>query len=165
MFVNLVALDSLLAAVAGLVNQHQLRVIEHLQEENRVLREVLGKRYLIIDRDGKYSDSFVHLLKGAGVERVRLPAKSPNLNARAERAVRTIKDECADRLIFFGQRSLYRAVVEFLESSNRGRDPTPDVVPGSMLDPECVPVPVEACGAQARGRSAQTDCGPHQECA
>jgi transposase InsO family protein len=80
-----------------------------------------GKRYLIIDRDRKYCDAFVHLLKGAGVKMVRLPAKSPNLNAHAERFVRTIKEECTDRLIFFGDRSLYRAVVQFLEFYNRER--------------------------------------------
>lgn len=82
---------------------------------------LLGKRYLIIDRDRKYCDAFVHLLKGAGVKMVRLPAKSPNLNAHAERFVRTIKQECTDRLIFFGDRSLYRAVVQFLEFYNRER--------------------------------------------
>ncbi len=82
---------------------------------------LLGKRYLIIDRDSKYCDAFVHLLKGAGVKMVRLPAKSPNLNAHAERFVRTIKEECTDRLIFFGDRSLYRAVVQFLEFYNRER--------------------------------------------
>ena len=82
---------------------------------------LLGKRYLIIDRDRKYCDAFVHLLKGAGVKMVRLPAKSPNLNAHAERFVRTIKEECTDRLIFFGDRSLYRAVVQFLEFYNRER--------------------------------------------
>ncbi len=82
---------------------------------------LLGKRYLIIDRDTKYCDAFVHLLEGAGIKMVRLPAKSPNLNAHAERFVRTIKDECTDRLIFFGERSLYRAVVQFLEFYNRER--------------------------------------------
>jgi transposase InsO family protein len=82
---------------------------------------LLGKRYLIIDRDSKYCDAFVHLLKGAGVKMVRLPAKSPNLNAHAERFVRTIKQECTDRLIFFGDRSVYRAVVQFLEFYNRER--------------------------------------------
>ena len=46
MFVNLIALDFLLVAVAGLVNQRQLRVIDYLQEENRILREMLGKRRL-----------------------------------------------------------------------------------------------------------------------
>jgi transposase InsO family protein len=82
---------------------------------------LLGKQYLIIDRDTKYCEAFVHLLEGADIEMVRIPARSPNLNAHAERFVRTIKYECTDRLIFIGQSSLYRAVVQFLEFYNRER--------------------------------------------
>ncbi|NNF64215.1 MAG: DDE-type integrase/transposase/recombinase [Acidimicrobiia bacterium] len=80
-----------------------------------------GKRYLIIDRDTKYCDAFVHLLERAGTKVVLLPARSPNLNAHAERFVRTIKDECTNRLIFFGDRPVYRAVVQFVEFYNRER--------------------------------------------
>jgi len=46
MFIKLIALDFLLVAVAGLVNEHQLRVIEYLLEENRILRELVGKKRL-----------------------------------------------------------------------------------------------------------------------
>ncbi len=46
MFVKLIALDFLLVAVAGLVNEHQLRVIEYVLVENRILREMLGERRL-----------------------------------------------------------------------------------------------------------------------
>jgi transposase InsO family protein len=76
---------------------------------------LLGKRYLIIDRDTKYCDAFVHLLNGAGVKMVRLPAKSPNLNAYAERFVRTIKEECLGQLILFSERSLRHAVDQYIE--------------------------------------------------
>lgn len=82
---------------------------------------LLSKRYLIIDRDTKYCEAFANLLEGAGTKAVRLPARSPNLNAHAERFVRTIKDECTNRLIFFGDRSVYRAVVQFLGFYNRER--------------------------------------------
>ncbi len=51
-----------------------------------------GKRFLILDRDAKYSAAFRNLLDGAGVKIVRLPSRSPNLNAYAERFVRSIKD-------------------------------------------------------------------------
>jgi transposase InsO family protein len=53
------------------------------------------------------------LLKGSGVEVVRLPPRSPNLNAYAERFVRSIKDECLNRMVFFGERSLRKATREF----------------------------------------------------
>jgi transposase InsO family protein len=71
------------------------------------------KKLLIIDRDSKYSAAFRSLLTDAGVEPVRLPARSPNLNAHAERFVRSIKDECLSRMIFFSERSLRKATREF----------------------------------------------------
>lgn len=73
-----------------------------------------GKRYLIIDRDSKYTDQFRRLVREAGTEVIRLPPMSPNLNAYAERFVRSIKEECLNRVIFIGQASLRRAVCEFM---------------------------------------------------
>jgi putative transposase len=76
---------------------------------------VLGDgSYLLMDRDGKYSEAFRDLLQDEGVELIRLPAKSPNLNAYAERFMRSLKQECLDRLIFFGEASLRKAVQQFL---------------------------------------------------
>jgi len=74
-----------------------------------------GKRYLIIDRDTKYSQQFRRLVQDSGTEVIRLPPMSPNLNAYAERFVRSIKDECLNRMIFVGQESLRRAVAEYME--------------------------------------------------
>ena len=76
------------------------------------------KKLLIIDRDSKYSAAFRSLLAQAGVEPVRLPPRSPNLNAHAERFVRSIKDECLSRMIFFGERSLRRATREYASHYN-----------------------------------------------
>ncbi len=56
-----------------------------------------SKYYLIIDRDAKYTESFRRLLDDAGTKVIRLPPWSPNLNAYAERFVRSIKDECLKR--------------------------------------------------------------------
>ena len=67
------------------------------------------KELVILDRDSKFSMAFRDLLKDAGVDVVRLPYRSPNLNAYAERFVRSIKDECLSRMIFFGERSLRKA--------------------------------------------------------
>jgi len=72
------------------------------------------KRYLLMDRDTKYSESVRHLLEQAGVNCVRLPARSPNLTPHIERFMRTIKNECLHRMIFFGEQSLRNAVGEFL---------------------------------------------------
>ena len=75
---------------------------------------LLDVRYLILDRDPLYTDAFRNLLEEADVKLVRLPSRSPNLNAYAERFVRTIKETCLDRIIFFGEVSLRKAINEFL---------------------------------------------------
>jgi putative transposase len=67
-------------------------------------------QYLIHDRDGKYCPAFQHIIDAAGVMRVPLPPRSPNLNAYAERWVRSVKEECLARLILFGEAALYHAL-------------------------------------------------------
>jgi putative transposase len=73
------------------------------------------KGYLILDRDTKYTDQFRRLIRGSGTNVIRLPPQSPNLNAYAERFVRSIKYECLNRMIFIGQASLRRAVAEYMD--------------------------------------------------
>jgi transposase InsO family protein len=73
-----------------------------------------GKRCLILDRDAKYSEGFCHLLVREGIEVIRLPPRSPNLNAFAERFVRSVKEECLNRMIFFGHASLRRALAQYM---------------------------------------------------
>jgi putative transposase len=79
-------------------------------------------RYLIHDRSTLFTDQFRQTLRGAKVETIRLPARSPNLNAYAERFVRTIREECLDRMILFGEESLQRAVEEFIQHYNAERN-------------------------------------------
>ena len=67
---------------------------------------LLDKRYLIHDRDPLFTGEFLRMMAAAGVESVKLPPRSPNLNAYAERFVRSIKESCLERLIFFGEESL-----------------------------------------------------------
>jgi transposase InsO family protein len=74
-----------------------------------------GKRYLIHDRDPLYTAQFTSTLAAAGVRCVKLPPKSPNLNAYAERYVRSIKSECLDRMILFGGRHLRYVINEYVE--------------------------------------------------
>jgi transposase InsO family protein len=81
-----------------------------------------SKRYLIIDRDAKYSAQFRRLIGDNGTKVIRLPPMSPNLNAYAERFVRSIKDECLNRMIFVGQASLRRAVAEYVDHYHAERN-------------------------------------------
>ena len=70
-------------------------------------------RYLLHDRDTKFCESFGEVLKAGGVKPLKLPARSPNLNAYAERWVRSVKEECLSRLILFGESSLKRALQQY----------------------------------------------------
>jgi len=70
-------------------------------------------RYVLHDRDTKFSASFRETLAAGSVKCLRLPARSPNLNSYAERRVRTVKEECLSKLILFGEGSLRRALEEF----------------------------------------------------
>jgi len=73
-----------------------------------------GCRYLIHDRSPLFTKEFQALLQSAGIHAVRLPPRSPNLNAYAERFVRSIKESCLDRMILIGEDSLHRAASQFL---------------------------------------------------
>ena len=169
----------LVCLLAGWVNREQQKILEYLQEENRVLREQLGGplhlsdeqrrrlaakgkalgrkllkevatlvildtilrwhrqliarnmkqialdlaafddsflrgySHLIIDRDSKYTTEFREILKENDVDVVPIPPKSPNCNPHAERFVRSVKEECLDRMILLGRGLLERSLREY----------------------------------------------------
>ena len=80
------------------------------------------KELLILDRDSKYTAAFRRLMNDSRIDVVRLPPRSPNLNAYAERFVRSIKSECLGRFILFGERSLRRAAREYTVHYHRERN-------------------------------------------
>jgi transposase InsO family protein len=79
-------------------------------------------RYLLHDRDTKYTQSFRAIIASGQVEPLVLPARSPNLNAYAERWVRSVKEECLSKVILFGERSLRRALGEYVEHYHAERN-------------------------------------------
>ena len=82
---------------------------------------LLEHRYLIHDRDPLFTASLDALLRSSGIEPVRLPPRSPNLNAYAERFALSIKSECLDRLIIFGEQHLHHVVSEYAEHYHHER--------------------------------------------
>jgi transposase InsO family protein len=92
---------------------------------------LVGKRFLLHDRDPLFSDTFRETLAATGVETVRLPPRAPNLNAHAERYVRTIKEACLNRMIFVGERALRRAITEFVMHLSLRTEPSG---PGQRTD-------------------------------
>ncbi|MBN1655979.1 MAG: transposase [Deltaproteobacteria bacterium] len=93
---------------------------EWMQQVARNLTDVfdgflLGKRYLIHDRDPLFTDAFRRILDDFGVEPLRLPARSPNLNSYAERFVLSIRSECLNKIILFSESQLRRVVTSYVE--------------------------------------------------
>ena len=78
--------------------------------------------HLIHDRDPLYTKDFGEILKSVGVRPIKLPPRSPNLNAYAERFVRSIKEECLDRVVPLGQQHLRLLVHEYVEHYHRERN-------------------------------------------
>jgi putative transposase len=118
------SLANRVVAIAGITTRPDeawmLQVGRNLTDsESDTLR---SKQYLLIDRDGKYTDQFRRLIRDNGTKVIRLPPRSPNLNAYAERFARSIKDECLNRMIFLGLASLRRAVRDYVEHYHRERN-------------------------------------------
>ena len=83
-------------------------------------------RYVLHDRDKKFCASFRSVLSAAGVKPILLPAKSPNLNAYAERWVRSVKRECLSKVVLFGEGPLQRSLNQYtahyhLERNHQGK--------------------------------------------
>ncbi len=77
---------------------------------------------LIHDRDSKFCESFCRIIKSGGVEPLKLPPQSPNLNSFSERWVLSIKSECISGLLFFGEESLQRALKEYTAHYHQERN-------------------------------------------
>jgi putative transposase len=80
-----------------------------------------GMEYLILDRDPLYTEAFRDLLRDSGVTPLLLPARSPNLNAFAERFVGSIKSECLDRIVPLGEKHLRATVRAFVDHYHEER--------------------------------------------
>ena len=101
---------------------------------------LIQRKYLLHDHDSKYCSSFRKVIEAGSVKTLALPPRSPNLNAYAERWVRSVKEECLAKLILLGEGSLRRALRNYEahyheERNHQGKDnlllfplPTPAVL-------------------------------------
>jgi len=78
-------------------------------------------RFLIHDRDAKFSGPFDEILRGEGVRVVKTPVRAPKANAVAERWVRSVRTECLDHLLVFGRRHLEQILRDYLAHYNTER--------------------------------------------
>ena len=101
---------------------------------------LLGASYLLIDRDTTFLPLRAYMDEMTDTKIVLLPPRSPNLNAHLERYMRSLKSECLDKMIFFGRRSLDRALKQFvahyhLERNHQGLE-NRIIEPGSKVGRE-----------------------------
>ena len=103
--------------IAGVVRQPHGAWIQQVARNlvDHVDGFLKGKRYLLHDRDPLFTDAFRAVLRAADVTCLKLPARSPNLNAFSERFVLSIKSECLSKLIPLGECHLRLAISEFVE--------------------------------------------------
>ena len=80
------------------------------------------KRHVVLDRDSKFTAQFRAILEAAGVAPIFTAVRAPNMNAFAERFVRTIQDECLSKMIFVGEGMLHRALREFVAHYHEERN-------------------------------------------
>jgi transposase InsO family protein len=97
-----------------------LQIARHLTDATDGV--VDGSRFLICDRDQKWSAAVRHLLETSDVRVIRTPCRAPNCNAHAERFVRSIKEECLNRVIPLGEQHFRRTLAEFVVHYHRERN-------------------------------------------
>jgi putative transposase len=78
-------------------------------------------RFLIRDRDSKYSGPFDEVFRSEGIRIVKTPVRAPKANAIAERFVRTVRAECLDWLLILNRRHLERVLRVYVDHYNRER--------------------------------------------
>jgi transposase InsO family protein len=110
--------------VAGMVQQPDGRWTAQIARNLTDVADgfLRDERYVIHDRDPLFTAEFRTILEAAGVTPIRLPAKSPNLNAYAERFVRSIKEEALNRVVLLGEGHLRTVVCEYVSHYHEERN-------------------------------------------
>ena len=94
----------------------------------------MSARFLIHDRDTKFTSAFDTVFTSEDVTIIRTPVRAPNANAFAERWVRSVREECLDKILILNERHLHRVLATYVDYYNHAR-------PHQGLDQEC-PVPL-----------------------
>lgn len=96
-------------------------IVQQAREYSMAAEAAASRRFLIHDRDAKFSGPFDEVFGVDGVEVIRTPVRAPNANVYAERWVRTVREECLDWMLIFGRRHLIRVLRVYIQHYNRER--------------------------------------------
>ncbi len=102
----------------------------------KIQDEQLSTRFLIHDRDTKISAAFDRVFTSEDVTIIRTPVRAPNANAFAERWIRSVREECLDRILILNERHLHRVLTTYVEYYNHAR-------PHQGIGQRC-PIPLES---------------------
>ena len=78
-------------------------------------------KFLLHDRDSKFAAGFDTVFASEGIEVIKTPVQAPNANAYAERVIRSVRDECLDRLLILNERHLAFVLTQYLDYYNHQR--------------------------------------------
>jgi putative transposase len=78
-------------------------------------------RFVLRDNDSKYGNAFDAMARATGIEILRTPIKAPTANAVVERYIGSVRRECLDHMLIFGERQLYRVIKAYVDYFNRFR--------------------------------------------
>ena len=78
-------------------------------------------RFVLRDNDSKYGSAFDIVAKATGIEVLRMPVRAPQANAIVERFIGSVRRECLDHMLIFGERQLYRVIQAYVDYFNRTR--------------------------------------------
>ena len=118
------------------------------QQARNLLMSLEGRadsfKFLIRDRDTKFTSSFDEIFRADGIRIIRTPIRAPRANAFAERFVGTVRRECLDQMMILGHRQLERVLAEYIAHYNRHRphralgqqSPLNVEPPPPIIDPE-----------------------------
>ncbi len=102
-----------------------------------------GFRYLLRDRDSRYTEAFDAVFTAGGIGIVRSAPQAPRMNAHAERFIRTVRAECTDRLLVYNEQHLRHVLAEYARHYNCGRPHRALNLRAPADDPDIIPFPAQ----------------------
>ncbi|WP_246144625.1 integrase core domain-containing protein [Actinacidiphila oryziradicis] len=100
-------------------------------------------RYLLRDRDSKYTQALDAVFTADAIEILKSAPQTPRMNTHAERAIRTLRAECADRLLIYNEQHLSHVLAEYAEHYNAGRPHRALQLRSPSDDPNVIPFPAQ----------------------